>query len=132
MNNPIISPWFFYFTDLADAIHPPFLVIGVFSFLILIVAAVIHSVANKDEVDVDKIKKLMILLTVICLFTLLTGIFIPTKDTMYKMAAAKYATPTNINKIIEKGEDFGKDIKDIKNDIKADIIDIIRELKVHE
>lgn len=53
---------------------------------------------------------------------LFLNLFLPTQTTFLQMAAASYATKENVGKAIDAG-------KDIKNALKADVIDLIKAIK---
>jgi hypothetical protein len=72
--------------------------------------------------ELTKLWKRLKLLVVLCSIIIAGAVFLPNKDTMWKMVAAHYITTNRVEKVIEKtGE-----IKDI---LKQDLIDIIREFK---
>lgn len=102
---PIINPMFFYWLDVADASK-------VVSMLVCIILAILAVVVSLIMIDFDdkglefkrfsKIRKIFLIVAVVCL---IFGIFIPSKDTMYKMAAASFVTEGNIEYVVEKGKD---------------------------
>jgi hypothetical protein len=102
---PIINPMFFYWLDVADASK----VVSMLASIILAIIAVTLSIIMIDFDGessgfkrLSKIRKISLIVAVVCL---IFGIFIPSKDTMYKMAAASFVTEDNIEYVVEKGKD---------------------------
>ena len=87
MNEPIISPWVFYFTALCDNIGVLCL-IAVFIITIVILAKAFVY----DESILENFKKIKVIFLILMLY--LT--FCPTSDTIYKMLVASQVTPHNI------------------------------------
>lgn len=118
MNTPIISPWFFYFAGIADALRISLILFGciavLFSTIILC-----SSLDNSETSFVKKSIRGIIIGAVIATF----GLFCPSEDTCYKIALAKYATPQNIQIITEYVEDTASNVTDGVNDAIKDIMD---------
>lgn len=118
MNTPIISPWFFYFAGIANALGIGLIIFGcmaiLFSILILCV-----SLDDNDTGFVKKSIKGIIIGAVI----IILGIFCPSEDTCYKMALAKFATPQNIQIITEYVGDTASNVTDGVSDAIKDIMD---------
>lgn len=96
MNEPIISPWFFYLasrSNVAIAFLGIVLTVGA-----VIIVAVISSKVFGNEVD-NKMVKVGITLLIVSAVLLCV---IPDEQTLYKMIIARYATPDNINDFVEK------------------------------
>lgn len=102
----IVNPWLFYAMDVCSYVK---FFAGVMTFLtgvIFVFLCIVYFVCTIDERESDKkleknienIAKRMIGLFVI--FTLLY-LFIPEKDTILLMQAAKLATTDNVNAIFE-------------------------------
>lgn len=111
---PIINPWIVYFAEVSD-------VIKCLNILLFIVAAIYFVItydfsdvmemsldgflhANEEKTEKNKkrwfskIKK-----TCLCLFILLFfGLFVPSKETIYKMIIASYVTEDNYKKSKEE------------------------------
>jgi len=129
----IISPWFFYFLELAETIKNVSFVFAVLSGMFLLVAVIAIIVVNlASEFDKDDEERLIPMwkkmlrrsITPFIIFTFL-AIFVPTKNTLIWMVVAKNVTYDNVETAIKAG-------KDVKNELKMDIIDIINELQGEE
>lgn len=102
---PIINPMFFYWIEVADMAKA-------LSVIICLILAIIAVTLSLIMIDFDgessgfkrlsKIRKISLIVAVVCL---IFGIFIPSKDTMYKMAAASFVTEDNIEYVVEMGKD---------------------------
>lgn len=102
---PIINPMFFYWIEVADMAKA----LSVIICLILAILAVTLSLIMLDWDNEDlefkrssKIRKTFLIVAVVCL---IFGILIPSRDTMYKMAAASFVTEDNIDYVVEMGKD---------------------------
>ena len=95
MNDPIISPWLIYFIDTIDSLLKVTCPLAIFA---VVVSVILFIVANHtyDEEETEKSLKRVKMF----LWASITGgllvIFIPTPHTIYKMIAASYVTPANI------------------------------------
>lgn len=95
MNAPIISPWLIYFIETAASLSCFVKVFGAASLCAAFVLY-IHSNATYDEEDAEKSSKRAKKFFTICIVLASLAVFIPTTDTIYKMIAASYVTPANI------------------------------------
>jgi hypothetical protein len=128
---PIIAPSFFYWIDVLDTIRIIFFLlggIGIICFGISVPAYFAETITKSDirenTADYRFFKKLCLCL-ILSIFVLVSGIFVPAKPTLIKMKIAEYVTKDNVQKVV-------KYISDIKEETKADVIDIIKELKKEE
>lgn len=55
-----------------------------------------ESYINKEE-EAKKYRKKLSITSCICLFIIVLNLFIPTRDTMYKMLVVSYITPDNLD-----------------------------------
>lgn len=55
-----------------------------------------ESYINKEE-EAKKYRKKLFITSCICLFIIVLNLFIPTRDTMYKMLVVSYITPDNLD-----------------------------------
>ena len=118
MNTPIISPWFFYFAGIADALRISLILFG----CIAVLFSTITLCGSLDDKEIDFVKK-SIKGIIIGAIIIAFGIFCPSKDTCYKIALAKYATPQNIQAITEYVGDTASDVSDSVSDAIKDIMD---------
>lgn len=108
MSEPIVSPWIFYTMDVLVSLH-------YFLFVTIIVLAVpfflglcayLSSIVD-DDVDDETleihrcVRKIFFTLGAIISVLVVLFIAIPSQDTMYKMLAANYLTPANIESVGE-------------------------------
>lgn len=118
-SEPIINPWFLYLADVLDAFKFVVIVVAFASALMGIVS-VVCGCAAKDLPEVLHFFKIMAVTFVI---SASVAVFVPSKDTLYKMAIAEALTPDNIkmaydvtgktaNDILNGGSEFIKDIMD--------------------
>lgn len=118
MNTPIISPWFFYFAGIANALGAVLIASGIIAILLSIIILCI----SLDENETDSVKK-SIRGIIIGAVIIILGIFCPSEDTCYKMALAKFATPQNIQIITEYVGDTTSNVTDGVSDAIKDIMD---------
>ena len=118
MNTPIISPWFFYFAGIANALGTLLMASG---FIAIILSIIILCILLEDN-ETDSVKK-SIRGIIIGAVIIILGIFCPSEDTCYKMALAKFATPQNIQIITEHVGDTTPNVTDGVSDAIKDIMD---------
>lgn len=119
MNTPIISPWFFYFAGIADALGISLITFGGIAILI----STIILCGSLGDDDLTSFVKKSIKGIIIGVVIIILGIFCPSEDTCYKMALAKFATPQNIQAITEYAGDTASNINDSVSDIIKDVMD---------
>lgn len=120
MNEPIISPWIFYVADVIGRVN---IVINMLSlFLFLVVVCAIYTYFEHQGSDNDEIIKANendVCLTLKLFFVvLMLNIFIPAKDTFYKMITTSYVTPANIEMIGDNVDKIADNIVDKINKVK--------------
>lgn len=104
--NPIIDPNLFYWANVCEVISN----ISAVLLLVISIGAVIMGICchiyymEYEEVPAI-IAKIGKILGIVVIILILLFIFIPTKETLYSMTAAKLITPDNIDTLVEKGED---------------------------
>lgn len=106
MNEPIISPWIFYLIDVVSGV-------GVVCGLTLILGCMgffFTLIERSYDEDCTKWKKAFMYMALVSIFLL---IFVPSKDTMYKMIVSSYITPNNIIKVGETVDDSLVRLSDI-------------------
>lgn len=118
MNTPIISPWFFYFAGIADALRISLIFFG----CIAVIFSTVILCSSLDDRETNFVKKSIKGIIIGTVITTL-GLFCPSEDTCYKIALAKYATPQNIQIITEYVEDTTSNVTDGVNDAIKDILD---------
>lgn len=118
MNTPIISPWLLYAADVFDVLRWVFIILG--GIILIGCIAMFFAALDMDEVETSKktIKGIIAGIIIVIL-----GVCCPSKDTCYKMALAKFATPQNIQIITEYVEDTTSNVTDGVSDAIKDIMD---------
>lgn len=117
MNEPIISPWIFYWIDVLstlDELPGVLIMLGIASTMLMIPI----YVEGYEEVK-HICEKITVVYLSILVLSAVISIFIPSKTTMYQMLISSYVTPNNV--------------KFIKNEVKSstqDIIDSITDASI--
>ena len=104
---PIINPWMFYLVDMIGS----FQILSILIVLLIIISFAIEILKYDEAMDeLDKVKVIKTLKKKVIVIALLItfAIFLPSKDTCYKMMVASQITDTNI----QKAEDVIKDSVD--------------------
>jgi len=113
---PIINPWIFYWISTLDKLDKMFIILSVLVGIVLVV-----FIVSGEGLKGKKAKRITISLLVVFICSLLLSMFMPTKETMYSMLVAKTITYEKVSKAVSIG-------KDVKETIKQDILDIIKEI----
>lgn len=143
MNEPIISPWFFYFADMLCPLP------ALLGFVIVFCAAtyVIYTACRKDtyltlnhyrdkccnhpdwileaKEEIKDFDTKIKVAKVVGIISLILALFIPSKETAYKMFVAYHVTPANvqmtgdmvdksIDRVIEKIINYQKKLEEKK------------------
>lgn len=95
MNDPIISPWMIYLIDTTDSLLKVACPLAIFAVVVSVILF-IESSHTYDEEDAEKSLKRAKMFLLIGIMSGLLVVFIPTPHTIYKMMAAHYVTPANI------------------------------------
>ena len=104
---PIINPWLFYLVDMIGS----FQILSILIVMLIIISFAIEIVKYGEDIDeLDKVKVIKTFKKKVIVIALLItfAIFLPSKDTCYKMMVASQITDTNI----QKAEDVIKDSVD--------------------
>lgn len=123
MNEPIISPWIFYWMDILTTIKklPEFFV---FIWLILAVAcliviAVICSYSENERVarrlfasTFKPIKPFALVYLTITVLSMVVSVFLPNQETMYKMLITSQVTPNNVEYLKNEVKATGQGLVD--------------------
>lgn len=86
MNDPIISPWMIY---LIDILHPLDGLLFIISMAMILGGVGVFLLSLDDDIFAKK-------LLAIGMCAALVNVFLPRPHTVYKMIAASYVTPANI------------------------------------
>ena len=119
---PIISPWFIYVIQLVNTMCGAMITVAVISGLAWIVLFTISCILTWQEVDYGldedeegifrgllKWKKYLLIFFVP---SFLIAVFVPSRDTLLAMYAAKQITPHSIEQVKESGKDATKFLLD--------------------
>lgn len=117
MNEPIISPWIFYVADVIGRVNL-FIVLMTFATVILFVYCHSERVESIDDEDVKRWNRACSILWKVLIILIALNIFIPDKDTFYKMIATSYVTPANIEMIGDNVDKIADKIVDKINKVK--------------
>jgi hypothetical protein len=115
MNEPIVSPWLFFWIGFADSLLGALVGVCVLGGMVLVIAYMVHIHNKRKLTDLYK-------WTAIYAMIWAMAVVVPTKDTMYKMLIAQNVTYERIDKLTTAGEKLGKDLH---KTIKQDLVDII-------
>ena len=121
MNEPIISPWFFYLVSVADKLLAFTFAICVVAYILSIGFFLFSTDCSSEEERIKRVansKKAFLIAFALSLIFILT----PSSNTLTKMVIAQQVTPNNINatgEVIEKGIDI----------ISDKVIEVIKEAK---
>ena len=115
MDNPIISPVWFYLADVIPSLGVFLGLLGI-GFLVVGLAFLITSEDTKE--DINRYKKCFIS----ALSVLLLSFMIPSKDAIYQMVAAKAITPNNIKIVSDYVSDTATNVSDNLTDAIKDIM----------
>lgn len=119
MSDPIISPWFFYFIDIAQALDNFFCALLGCSGFISITCGVAWGSLTMDSDLADRYREekdrwfRRMKISVACTVGLaLITIAIPSSETLYKMLVASMVTPDNIQIVQDNVVKFISDVAD--------------------
>lgn len=106
---PIIPPIWLYLFEVLDGFDTFCIIITVLGAIVLGIYLVIALICFIEDEEIWKpSKRLTTLLCIILVFSLVTTILIPSRDTMIYMAALSFVTPDNI----EHGTEIVKNVFD--------------------
>lgn len=123
MNEPIISPWIFYWMDILTTIKrlPELFVFGwlILAVAGLIVIAVIAMYSENEKMArrlftyvFKSIKSFALVYLVVTALSMVVSILIPKEDTMYKMLITSQVTPNNIEYLKNEVKATGQGLVD--------------------
>jgi len=123
MNEAIISPWFFYWVDIISNVKGLTIALMVCCTLASLISVCVYF-ENFFDNKVIKARALkcfcvFLPLALICTFIM---VFTPSSDALYKMMIAKSVTPQALSSFIKDG-------KLVKDELKKDIIEVIKTVK---
>lgn len=122
MNEPIISPWIFYWMDVLTTVKglPKYFVglaLLLFTvFVVVVIVSVMAAPRGKEEEAVRTVFRgsRRIFIGYLVIFTCFTTIslFIPSQETMYKMLITSQVTPNNIEYLKNEVKATGQGLVD--------------------
>ena len=122
---PIISPWFIYFLSVVNSLQVVCAIVGIIGVILWIIFMGVAwsnlAEYGKDDDDYKRFRRLAKPILPVWIITLFLAIFVPTKNTLIGMYVADKLTYDIAEKIIDAG-------KDVKNELKKDVIDIIESI----
>ena len=117
----IISPWLISFINVVDVINIICITSIVMLGVTLAVILIVRAIENEKEIITKTVKKIIWGFIV----SLLLVTLIPSKNILIQMIVADHLTYNTVNKVIMQG-------KNVKNEIKKDIIDILTSVNKKE
>lgn len=124
MNEPIISPWLFYAVDVLGTIDTftcIFLVILTVPFVLCFagyLVSIYDDKADNTDREIEFIHKVFLVMFKLICFLVMLNICTPSNETLYKMAAAYYITPANVESVGESVDKIADKIVDKINKVK--------------
>ena len=103
---PIISPWVFYWVGVLDSLH----VLGIVASIGLCTCGILLLAMGDDFTEKRNKERLKQLACVFSIFVTIVFVFVPTKETMYQMIVAHYATPNNMEYMKDNTVKFIQDV----------------------
>ena len=103
---PIISPWVFYLVGVLDSLH----VLGIVASIGLCICGILWLAMDDDFTEKRNKERLKQLACVFSIFVTIVFVFVPTKETMYQMIVAHYATPNNMEYMKDNTVKFIQDV----------------------
>lgn len=98
---PIINPLLFYFIDTICSLKEVLMILFGIAFTIYILYGFLSIVGDEEYPKWFKTNR-----TIILLIPFLIGVFIPSRETAYKMVISSYITPNNIEIVKDTGKDL--------------------------
>lgn len=122
MNEPIISPWVFYWVETMSQIRD---VVNVVVFMIVVISisfTFMCLICKKEDrekyISEETFGRVIKGLIIVGVISMVGYIFIPTKETMYKMLAASYITQENIENVGESIDKIADKLVEKINQVK--------------
>jgi hypothetical protein len=112
MNNPIISPYLIYLMSVSTGLRVAFGLVGILGLIASVFAYVPNSIEEWGKT------KTILKYNIGFIICILLSILIPSETIIIKMIVAKNITPNNLSLIVKEG-------KELKENIKKDVLDII-------
>lgn len=122
MNEPIISPWVFYWVETMDQIRDVVnCVISVTMFIsviFLLLTLALEKEEREEHISEEIFKRIIKILAIVGVVSVIGFMFIPSKGTMYKMLAASYMTQENIENVGESIDKIADKLVEKINQVK--------------
>lgn len=122
MNEPIISPWVFYWVETMDQIRDVVnCVIGItmlISVIFLLLTLALEKEEREEHISEEIFKRIIKILAIVGVVSVIGFMFIPSKGTMYKMLAASYMTQENIENVGESIDKIADKLVEKINQVK--------------
>lgn len=122
MNEPIISPWVFYWIEtmsqIRDAVNAVVFMIVVISISFTFMCLICKKEDREKYISEETFGRVIKGLIIVGVISMVGYIFIPTKETMYKMLAASYITQENIENVGESIDKIADKLVEKINQVK--------------
>ena len=109
---PYISPWFFYFANIADGIKMTAAVIG--TLVLLFGAVYFLCMLDAYETPFELLKQIKAVLVFGSLCVII-AILVPSSTVIYQMEIARHMTPDNVNTIVQQIIDGARQVMEAIN-----------------
>lgn len=116
---PIIDPMFFYWASVAGKVIT---LCGIVGAVLVMIGAISFFVMLTESIGRKEMPKWPGVCLVCAIILFFLAVITPSEETIYKMAAAKMVTSDSIEKVLKGG-------KIMKDELKKDLIDVIRSVK---
>ncbi len=122
MNEPIISPWVFYWGEtigqIRDVVNTVVFMIVVISISFTFMCLICKKEDREKYISEETFGRVIKGLIIVGVISMVGYIFIPTKETMYKMLAASYMTQENIENVGESIDKIADKLVEKINQVK--------------
>lgn len=122
MNEPIISPWVFYWTEtmsqMRDVVNVVVFMIGVISISFTFMCLIYEKEDREKYISKETLGRVIKGLIITGVISMVGYMFIPAKETVYKMLAASYITRENIENVGESIEKIADKLVEKINQVK--------------
>lgn len=122
MNEPIISPWVFYWGEtigqIRDVVNTVVFMIVIISISFTFMCLICKKEDREKYISEETFGRVIKGLIIVGVISMVGYIFIPTKETMYKMLAASYMTQENIENVGESIDKIADKLVEKINQVK--------------
>lgn len=122
MNEPIISPWVFYWVEtigqIRDVANFAMSITAVISAIVLFETLMVKKEEREKYISKETLGRVIKWLIITGVISTVGYMFIPAKETVYKMLAASYITQENIENVGESIDKIADKLVEKINQVK--------------